>query len=112
MGASLIEPAYAARGIRPFMPSAELCRTALEPCRRPRLFSSRRANFVPVPFGIVWPTIGRPGRRAAGPLVESGWVSCARTASLLRDCGGEHELCRAAYRQVADKYWDKPLRSA
>jgi Transposase IS66 family len=39
-------PPYAARGIRRFMPPAELCRTVLERPRRLRALAARRVNIA------------------------------------------------------------------
>ena len=58
--------AYAERGISRFMPTAELCRMVREATRRSGGIARRRADFVSVPFGIVWPSTARSGRRADG----------------------------------------------
>ena len=73
-------PPYAARGIRRFMPTAELCRMVLEATRRLRVFAAGRAAIVPVPFGIVWLLTAPQGRRAGGHLAGSGFACHARTA--------------------------------
>jgi len=44
------------------------------------LVASCREDFVPTPFGIVWPFTVRPERRADGRWDESGLAFRARTA--------------------------------
>ncbi len=63
-----------------FMPTRELCRMILDVTRRSGPFAIHRADFVPVPFGIVWPSTAHPGSRAGGRLLESGLACRAGTA--------------------------------